>query len=166
MDGSAYNPSVNLGHYTTGYTYDAAGNLLTLTRNGEDGTQSDNFNYEYYGEGTDAPTNRLANVDGHASNHNDYANYTYDAIGNLVSDISEDISAIEWTVYGKVKSVHKGTGEEVRYRYGADGNRVRKTVLFNDIPASETWYARDASGNPMAIYTESYGLDTPRTTTH
>lgn len=29
-------------------------------------------------------------------------NYQYDAIGNLISDVSEGITNINWTVYGKI----------------------------------------------------------------
>jgi RHS repeat-associated protein len=78
-------------------------------------------------------------------------NYQYDATetsdrDNLVRDVSENITAIDWTVYGKVATVQKTTGN-VTYLYDPAGQRVAKTA--NGVT---THYIRDASGNVMAIY--------------
>ncbi|SFQ31208.1 RHS repeat domain-containing protein [Parafilimonas terrae] len=75
-------------------------------------------------------------------------NYSYDAIGNLTADVKEGISSIEWTVYGKIKTINKTDGTTITYKYDAAGNRVSKTV--GNI---ESWYVRDASGNILSIYT-------------
>jgi hypothetical protein len=45
----------------------------------------------------------------------------------LTRDNSEGITAIDWTVYGKVNQVTKTTGN-VNYLYDASGQRVAKTV--------------------------------------
>jgi YD repeat-containing protein len=82
-------------------------------------------------------------------------NYGYDEIGNLVRDNSENISAIDWTVYGKVASVTKNTGS-VTYLYDAAGQRVAKTA--NGVA---TQYIRDASGNTMAIYEDGILKELP-----
>jgi hypothetical protein len=65
---------------------------------------------------------------------------------NIFRRATEGITAIDWTVYGKVASVTKNTGG-VTYLYGPDGQRVAKTV-----GGVTTHYVRDASGNVMAIY--------------
>ncbi len=83
-------------------------------------------------------------------------NYGYDATetsdrGNLTRDNSEGITAIDWTVYGKVAQVSKTTGN-ITYLYDATGQRVAKTVA-----GVVTHYIRDANAgetvsNVMAIY--------------
>jgi YD repeat-containing protein len=49
-------------------------------------------------------------------------NYEYDEIGNLIADKSEGIDAIDWTVYGKIKSISKKDGSLIQYTYDASGN--------------------------------------------
>jgi YD repeat-containing protein len=69
-------------------------------------------------------------------------NYTYDAIGNLKTDISEGITNISWSVYGKILQINKADGTVIKYTYDAGGNRISKTAN-----GKSTWYVRDASGN-------------------
>jgi YD repeat-containing protein len=83
-------------------------------------------------------------------------NYTYDAIGNLTSDVSEGISNIAWTVYGKIESITKTNGTTVSYGYDAGGNRISKTVSTGGTDKI-TLYVRDASGNVMSIYENTTG---------
>jgi RHS repeat-associated protein len=80
-------------------------------------------------------------------------NYAYDAIGNLTKDAKEGITNIEWTVYGKIKKITKGT-TIISYTYDASGNRVSKKV-----GNVETWYVRDASGNVMAVYSKNAAVN-------
>ena len=71
-----------------------------------------------------------------------------DEIGNLVRDNGEGVN-IEWTPYGKVRSVTKDNGEVMSFLYDAAGNRTSKTVTTADTTIT-TFYVRDASGNVMA----------------
>lgn len=95
-------------------------------------------------------------------------NYRYDPIGNLIHDSAEEIETIEWTVYGKVKSVIRTVGStkaNLDFVYDGAGNRIAKIVT----PAGggnvvTTYYLRDASGNVMATYESSlsnYNLEYP-----
>ena len=100
------------------------------------------------------------------------SNYSYDAIGNLISDTREQIAEIIWTVSGKVKEVIRtgneiepvGSGEygsDMVFEYDAMGNRVSKLIKYRDATGltgvtKTTFYIRDASGNVMATYTEDY----------
>ena len=123
--------------YDADYTYDPNGNLLSLQRRDSQTAVRDNLTYEYY-----AFSNKLKNVDGSVNE-----NYTYDEIGNLIGDEEEGITNIEWTPYGKVRKVVKDDNSEVHFRYDAAGNRIAKITATDT-----TVYARDASGNVMAVY--------------
>jgi len=149
--------------YNESFTYDANGNILTLTRYGTSAQQQsmDELTYNYY-----SGTNRLEYVedivdpDNYTTDIDDQnsGNYTYDEIGNLKSDAQEGISAIDWTVYGKIKSITKtGTGDHLEFKYDAQGNRIAKiakpsTTLGTPSTWTTTYYLRDAQGNALATY--------------
>lgn len=176
------------GEYTNTFTYDAAGNISTQFRNGTTaaGQSMDDLAYHYYTStgGTytmtatgGAPvngTNKLAYVDdaGTAGNYSDdledesAGNYTYDEIGNLISDVSEEIDQIEWNVYGKIATITRtatSTKPDLEFIYDAFGNRIVKIVKPRNGSGLEvqdewsyTYYMRDASGNVMSTYERSY----------
>ena len=159
------------GAYDVWYEYDANGNIQRLDRNGPGALQMDELSYEYYpGEGQ----NRLRRVEDVVGigayagididdqslvvpgDPSDPANdvYVYDEIGNLVEDRSEG-TAMEWSVYGKVLSVQKSNGDQLRFTYDAMGNRVIKRVL--DAQQNEkrvTYYSYESGGKVLAIYRE------------
>ena len=91
-------------------------------------------------------------------------NYNYDPIGNLVKDTSEGISLINWTVTSKVSDVIfkvdlPNNSYNLAFRYDPMGNRIAKikkphATLANCTTWTITWYARDAQGNVMAVYTK------------
>jgi YD repeat-containing protein len=115
--------------YDVDYTYDPNGNLLSLQRLDENTSLRDDLTYEYYSN-----TNRLRNT-----NPADGENYTYDEIGNLVSDNEEGIDSIVWTPYGKVRAVVKDDNSEVRFRYDASGNRISKIAGYNCLCKGCQW---------------------------
>jgi RHS repeat-associated protein len=138
--------------YIEAFTYDPNGNIMTLSRN-SNVEQIDDLTYNYL-----AGTNKLTGVtdpiasglvnydiDGQAAN-----NYSYDRIGNMTADNAEGITNISWTVYGKIKNITKSTGT-IEYRYDASGNRIYKKTFISGA-TTETYYARDAQGNVMAVY--------------
>ena len=147
------------GIYDEAFTYDQNGNILRVNRNGNQGGSAlnmDGLTYSYLPN-----TNKLDYVDdavtgdpysGDISSQSS-GNYQYDAIGNLVSDVAEDIVTIDWTVYGKIKQITKGSGTEIRFNYDASGNRISKTVFDGSTGnVLATYYVRDAQGNTMAVY--------------
>ena len=87
-------------------------------------------------------------------------NYSYDEIGNLKRDSSEQIHNIEWTVYGKVKKIERCSASvkpDLEFLYDPSGNRIAKIVKpynHKNEPAYWTYnyYTRDAQGNTMATY--------------
>ncbi|TAF44769.1 MAG: hypothetical protein EAZ64_05995 [Sphingobacteriales bacterium] len=150
-------PTTGKGNYSTINTnyrellsYDANGNILTLLRNGTNTQQDmDNLSYNYK-----AGTNQLSHVADAVAAGNYPAdldsqqpnNYSYDKIGNLLSDASEGITNIDWNVYGKIKTIAKPTGN-INYTYDPAGNRQSKTLN-----TGSTYYVRDAQGNTLATY--------------
>ncbi len=140
--------------YKERINYDANGNILSYIRNGAGTTHSplamDNMTYRYL-----PGTNKLDHIDDSiaATNHKvdiddqDSLNYVYDAIGNLIRDVSEGIDSIQWTIYGKVEKIKKDSST-ITYGYDANGNRVTKVYAPVNGDTVTTFYVRDAQGNP------------------
>lgn len=166
--------------FKTSYTYDANGNILGLNRFDQNGTQMDQLSYTYDNgaQGTALHKNQLTSVidnpgitgvNGRGDLEGTH-NYTYDAIGNLVGDVSQERmnlgsgyqvytiqTDITWTVYGKIKAINKtvqgqNKQETISFAYDASGNRTQKRVTGNMHPEQTTFYVRDAQGNTMSIY--------------
>ncbi|GAL86398.1 Rhs family-like protein [Sporocytophaga myxococcoides] len=152
--------------YKNTYAYDANGNITNLNRYNESGVQFDqlSYNYENKKAGYLANTNKLRSVSDlpsmtgiHTSDIDNQGtdNYEYDEIGNLNKDVQEQIKNIEWTVYGKIKSVTRETGSSksnLSFEYDASGNRTVKIVTDNAGNVTKTFYIRDAQGNVMSTY--------------
>jgi len=127
----------------------------------------DDMSY-YYKTGTNqlrivldevATSNYAVDIDNQADPLNydpeeDQTNYVYDASGNLIKDIAEEID-IRWNVAGKVKQIEKADGTIIDFYYDAMGNRIGKKVTDAEEHVSTTWYVLDAQGNQMATYVET-----------
>jgi len=140
-------------------SYDANGNILSYLRNGTTkhgkplGMDSLTYNYingtnklEFVSDDV-ASGNYKEDIDAQLP-----GNYEYDAIGNMTKDVKEGITAIKWTVYGKIEQITKTVNSvttTINYTYDAAGNRISK-----DVNGKKTWYVRDASGNTMGLYEE------------
>jgi RHS repeat-associated protein len=148
---------ISLDDYKETLTYDPNGNILTNKRNGTTANSNplamDDLTYHYQ-----ANTNKLTYVSdavsaGNYTNDIDNqssGNYTYDKIGNLIADNAEDLQNVQWTVYGKIRSITKsGTG--IDYAYNASGSRIYKKVETGGT-ANQQVYVRDAQGNCLAVY--------------
>jgi len=164
--------------YASGYIYDRNGNLQSLHRNAYQlagfPKLIDKIDYTYGDVDQFGNTNnRLTaiadsgdeNVNP-ADNYDDIRNgnnaYTYDEIGNLISDLGEEIENINWTVSGKIREIERTTGsqnKELEFIYDASGNRIAKISKPNDsddiTTYDYTYYVRDAQGNVMATYSRS-----------
>jgi len=171
------NAPINDDYNLQGISYDGNGNITQLQRHGFGANQAmDNFSYTYLNDASGNPTNKLDFVDDAVIGSvlttdleaQTAGNYTYDKIGNLIADAGEDIANIDWTVYGKIKSITREAvagvdASDLDFDYSADGNRVRKTVkprtngvLDNHEEWTESWYVRDAQGNILAVYDKAY----------
>ncbi|MBA2746028.1 MAG: hypothetical protein H0U44_07385, partial [Flavisolibacter sp.] len=147
--------------YKESMAYDANGNILNYLRNGNsDELQMDSLTYKYNRDGNGMLVNNKLNQVRDQVTAYKYAvdidnqqtvNYSYDKTGNLVADDAENISDIQWTVYGKIKSITKTAGPGIGYGYNAGGNRTTK-VLTGSEDTDKTYYIRDAQGNVLAVY--------------
>jgi RHS repeat-associated protein len=169
VTGGNYWPSggSKLAEYESNYTYDGNGNIMTLGRVSKTpaglAAPMDALTYHYKPN-----TNQLEYVDDGVAGvtfDNDIddqaaGNYVYDAIGNLIKDVAEEIDVIEWTLSGKIKAVIRtpiSTKPDLQFEYDPMGNRVLKRVISKGPGATvkELLYIRDASGNEMATYSMS-----------
>lgn len=177
--------------YAGSYEYDAMGNITHLKRIANQtylpsgvlpiGTMDDlTYNYSY--SGSKLQNNKLLNVNDAVSTtfvadleNQAGNNYTYDELGNLMSDISEEITNIEWSSSGKIKKVNRtstSAKSDVEMRYGVGNARICKVSMPHINTASSpappayqitgekdwtyTWYIADAAGNTMATYKQKY----------
>lgn len=148
--------------FSTHYSYDRNGNLLNLVRTAfEDGelegnlTEMDVFGY-FYNEGNNQLNHINDKIDPEAFNvdidNQEEDNYKYDQIGQLVSDMSEELE-IDWRVDGKVKQVFDvGSQETILFKYDGLGNRVAKMVVAESQEYVSTRYVRDAQGNVLNVF--------------
>lgn len=168
--------------YQTRYSFDKNGNLASLKRNGSGKDQNgntialamDEFTYNYYETSSNTAStttdplesNRLSHVgDAIAASNYDTdidpgqitANYKYDASGQLIQDLDEEIEQIKWTVTGKVKEikfVSSSNKKDLKFVYDPMDMRVMKIQYTNDNSKNSirTYYSYDAQGNVMATY--------------
>jgi RHS repeat-associated protein len=161
-----WNSLAIVNDYKERVQYDANGKILKYLRQGHGSNLTmDSLSYSYY-----SGTNRLSHirdqVNGSTSHNGNYTedlndqgtnNYTYDEIGNLKTDASENIQHIEWTPYGKIHEISKLSSPlihsiYVKYFYDPAGNRIGKTEEYAQDDAHFNWYVKDAQGNIMATY--------------
>ncbi|MDO9000250.1 MAG: hypothetical protein Q7W45_10835, partial [Bacteroidota bacterium] len=175
-----------VGTYEMKFDYDKLGNIKTLERQGDatfNGTvwntkKMDKLTYNYQSAanivtsvGTIQKNSQLKHIDEDptfsAANYpNDIedqlpGNYTYNGLGSLTSDVSEEIQTINWTAAHKVLSVIRSGGSvkpDVYYGYDAFGRRIYKRIATKTGDGEvdpnynkETFYVLDVDGNVMAI---------------
>lgn len=124
--------------FNTSYSYDKHGNMLTLSRNGNQKAAIDNLIFKYQG-------NQLMRTDDTGVNSAiagsmDFKNganigddYTYDANGNLTKDLNKNITDIQYNVLNLPSKVTFGNGNSVSYTYAADGRKLQTVHKINGI---------------------------------
>ncbi len=142
---AVFNTSAGIDYSVSGLTYDANGNIKTMTRKGLKLNTSpviDRLTYTY-----NSNSNRLLKVvdtvstnhklgdfyDGSSGTGNDYS---YDVNGNLTADLNKDISAITYN-HLNLPQVITVTGKgTVTYTYDAAGNKLKKVTVENPSAAN------------------------------
>ena len=130
-------------------SYDKNGNVKTLERHGQTGTNSygvvDQLTMKLNG-------NRLSRVDDSStatavSGGTDFRNgtgavdgFAYDVNGNLTKDLSKDIVGIQYNVLNLPSRVIFRDNSAFTYIYAADGRKLRTLHNIKDIGATQTDY--------------------------
>jgi len=129
---TAWSTPANYALQETGFNYDLNGNISSLQRNDRRSSGwMDNLAYTYTGNKllrvTDAGDDHLGFVDG--TNTGD--DYTYDANGNMITDLNKGIStAITYNYLNLPEVVTKG-GNSIRYIYDAGGRKLAQVTSFS-----------------------------------
>ncbi|MBT1709850.1 hypothetical protein KK062_16515 [Fulvivirgaceae bacterium PWU5] len=152
-------------YFVTAYGYDGNGNLTTANHNSGNTTNPilDRLAYSYVPgtnrldrvtEGAEQPTS----FDGDIEKGQGTSNYQYDADGNLVRDVQQDVKTY-WNIQSKVDRVETVRGV-TRFSYDASGNRVLKQRVNKEGLSATNYYVRDGQGNVLTIYEKTEELGT------
>ena len=161
-----------ISDYASHYDYDADGNLQSLVRyagnTGSGAPQMDSLIYQYSSPGNNklaqiydfAPYSARGDIDTF-TRYSAPPRYSYDANGNVISDLVSGQDTVEWNMYNKVThTISNSSGRQMFFEYDGAGNRVSKTTdKFTDCDTSKfraDYYVHDAQGNILAIYHENY----------
>jgi RHS repeat-associated protein len=129
------------GAYNEGQSYDANGNITTLTRKGMGETSQqliDQLAYTYHG-------NQLQKVDDTANaqaGFRDIGNttdYAYDANGNLTRDGNKNITSIHYNLLDLPDSVTFSDGRALAIGYSAAGEKLQQVVYRADLSVKEKY---------------------------
>lgn len=143
-----------------GITYDANGNIKTLSRKDNATNQIDVLSYTYING-----KNQLGHVDDAATiaspttdiKDQNPGNYTYDAIGQMTKNTQENLFYF-YNTQGLMTDVKKGLNSVVKFFYNERGQRIKKESYNTASPFSllgTTYYLVDLSGNVMSNYYRS-----------
>ncbi len=135
------------GIYDTTYDYDLNGNVTALSRRGvvSSGIGGEKYGlidclaYSYEGNRVVSITDDGQEVYSYGAFHfvdgaDEAEEYTYDANGNITSDLNRDISDISYDVNNRPHRIRFSDGGETRYIYGLDGVKRRAEHVIPGIP--------------------------------
>jgi RHS repeat-associated protein len=156
-----YTASATNAYKVYGISYDLNGNLKTLRRNDQSGTNAsrDYINYVY-----NTNQNSLQKTQNSVSS--DTRNYTYDVTGRMLSytnSFGDTPKYINYDYTGKVTAVYKDAAKTqalASFLYDEKGHRIRKTQYNGSSPyqaVTHTYYINDAQGTVLSVYKVTIG---------
>ncbi len=165
------------GMYYNKFSYDANGSILTALAKNQAGDTIDRQTYHYQKTNGQKQRNRVYAIndlathtsgedllqqvafDSTVAGINVNNNYSYTQIGELKSDKQDSITNIDWTVYGKMKSVTRASGSHkynLKFDYDAAGARIAKHVYTsNNTFIKSEYYVKNAEGAIMSTYVQT-----------
>ena len=142
------------GSYSTSYSYDKMGNLLTLSRYGKYNSSTyqliDNLSYTYTGnqitkiEDASTYTPTYTGAFNFVNGASQSGEYTYDQNGNLTKDLNKNISSIGYNLLNLPTNISYSSGKSAAYVYDATGRKLRTSYKAS---ASATAVPTDYCGN-------------------
>jgi RHS repeat-associated protein len=169
-DFGTHNTSTNLftasssnAYQVSNLTYDKNGNILSMRRKNDTGTNTFDSYYQITSN-----TNKLTTTSSDAGGSTITRTLSYDVIGQMTASTTaisgEKDKYVDYDVYGNVTAVYSDAAKLhplVTYLYDETGGRIRKTSYNTISPyfaISETYYVRDAVGNVQCVYDASTTL--------
>lgn len=160
------NPNGDYG--VSNLSYDANGNILSLTRKkhsalGNNAMDILEYNYPDNSNQLEYVNDTSGNIldDGDIKDQ-DSGNYVYNSIGQLIENKQDEIGYNYYT-NGLVKSVFSTVSNDpkkVEFFYNDRGQRVSKKATLPNNTQQKTFYVRDVSGRTLAIYNQTSGIST------
>jgi RHS repeat-associated protein len=128
--GSGWNVDVN--KYNETINYDLNGNITRLVRNNGRSRPLDDLQYFYNG-------NVLENIDDAGDANNGFIDevrynkdFSFDKNGNLKVDYNKGIRHASQNYLNLIEKLTSSTGENLKYMYDAEGNKVGQRVFGSD----------------------------------
>lgn len=112
--------------------YDSNGNIKTLSRNNNIGSQIDKLGYTYDNGNRLLGINDITNNSFGFNDSSSGNDYFYDANGNLIRDNNKNITSITYNHLDLVERVNFTNGARIEFDYDAVGNKLRmRNILPN-----------------------------------
>jgi len=150
FNGSEWSASL-VKNYSTKYSYDLVGNILSLTRYGSDTNAIDVLTYEYYNRSRNNRLKRIVDGAGRMIGIDletqPIDNYGYDPVGNMVRDSSRNMRVF-YTYSNKPKRIKIGN-RTIKMYYNPSGYRFFK----GKGPNRGQIFVYNSQGQLMAKYT-------------
>lgn len=109
-------------------SYDKMGNILKLGRYSQ-GVKIDSLTYTYFnGSNQLQKVEDSATTEGFSNGSTATIEYTYDANGNLLSDLNNSITAITYNYLNQPHLLTKGS-QKVQYTYDANGHKLKRSLV-------------------------------------
>jgi RHS repeat-associated protein len=165
VSSNSFTKTPSLSYYEGIGEYDANGNIQSLQRNEnlKNPITGYDFNLTYnYRSPFSNILESITNTKGQTSNL--FRSYSYNDLGQMVSEYDGDKSKyVVYDVSGKVIAIYADLNHEspiTKFAYDDRGFRISK-ITYDDqyIPATKTWYVRDAGGKILGIYDQDLSVE-------
>jgi len=128
-NGTAWTVNDNYRESITEYDYN--GNIKSLERKENDGSDMDRLEYAYSdiaGNMLKKVTDRITGSAGFVDGANDNNEYDYDHNGNLTRDLNKGITSITYNLLNLPTNITWANGSSIELLYSATGEKLRMTV--------------------------------------